>query len=178
MEPRNTYRTFCGPGSILPSPRLTAGKAAPASTLETRSSFAFIHGRVSSIALPGITLIARASTCAHSPEPSKTRLHCSFLLLKGYARIVGLNLICSWLCACGLYQWKASARALSQCSVIFLKGYARFVCLNLSCSAGLQHIHTGHNQCLGACDSEPNGHSAGAICHYAPVPVHMSAIKL
>ena len=33
------------------------------------------------------------------------------------------------------------------------------------CIAGLQHLPKGHNQCFGACGSEPNGHSAGAICH-------------
>ena len=37
----------------------------------------------------------------------------------------------SLLCADGVYQGKASARALSHCSVTFLKGSARFVCLNL-----------------------------------------------
>ena len=33
------------------------------------------------------------------------------------------------------------------------------------CIAGLQHIPKGHNWCFGACGSEPNGHSAGAICY-------------
>ena len=32
------------------------------------------------------------------------------------------------------------------------------------CIAGLQHIPKGHNWCFGACGSEPNGHSADAIC--------------
>ena len=90
----NTYRTFCG-GSILLLPRFAAGKAAPLSTLETRSSSTFTHGRVGSIAPPVNTLIAHASVSAHSPEPSKTRPHCALFLLKGSSRFVCSNLICS-----------------------------------------------------------------------------------
>ena len=91
----NMDRTFCGPGSILLRPRFAAGKAAPSSTLETRRSSTFTHGRVSSIVSPVNTLIARASASAHSPKPSKTRPHCALLRLKGYTRFVYSNLICA-----------------------------------------------------------------------------------
>ena len=124
----NTDRTFCGPGSIMLLPRIAAGKAAPSSTLETRSSSSFTHGRVSSIVPPVNSLIARASASAHSPEPSKTRPHCALLRLKGYTRFVYSSPICS--CSVRVASIKGRLQqgllfiVQSSCRVLF-KGSAR-----------------------------------------------------